>query len=403
MQRLKDSVNELNKIFQSKEVNLDIIDAIINNNNRLHDVYGVFMKYFGRKDNMLAMLLDMETTINSIKNNPLLRDVYTLCRRNIHLNIDLSLPGFAKTIITVHVPLTIRYGMHEEQSIDNMKSAMSTLLQNVRKYKSVERFYSQLTRVIDHVLRRIFTEHTELFTQVFGSKIRFELFLDVEGSVDASGWVFEYITKVFQGKNMYISRYDPAFKMFEVNVSSIFLNRLINDGDEDSFINTFIHEFNHLLDKNLPKYGTLNLIRIEGITTFSEWIFRTKPSARYDMSLISELWKNPIKSEKSYTSLLMQGDNPGVMLPYYMGCYMVTVIYLSLLSKNTETRGLLNPNLRVDNPPSLDVLLNNPKAVEIGQMLIRQIRNMTTKQFFTLYLEREQIAPIIIKDLIKDL
>jgi hypothetical protein len=419
----KKKINEkIEYLYELLYKECKIISKIIssNINDPIHQHYSQklkeFDKFFGTKNEFLLSLEYTYNLVINIKNSPIMKEIYNVCRTNIQFNIDFNFEIENNKKVFVKIPVKIKYNNEYEK--DDM--ALIRMYNLITLFNGLENLKKKAEEKFTYLITKLIKEHSNMFLRVYGNQISFQLFLNFEENKFARGWVKNFVKKIFNNKITYTAKIDSYFKIYTIFFKASYFEQLLeaNDGNDD-FINTFIHELNHLLDKkvlksqekqiymmrreksnqfiseNQQKNDLFNVegIRDEGITRFSEFI-HGKKNIDINYEKINKLRNKPINNADDFSYF----KNEEHFDEYDIGQYILITIWLRQLSLNNETKIFLEQYFH--NQININDLRNNPRAYKVGEMVLNIIQSVDIIKTFNLYLKSETGAPIITESLI---
>ncbi len=229
---------------------------------------------------------------------------------------------------------------------------------------------------------QLLERYTDLFIKIYSKKINFNLFLDIQsGNVNAS--VGEIIKKEYAlnegSKIITINKIDPTNKNLEINIYLDLLAIIIESKNHKEFIETIVHELNHLYDKRAL---ISSKIRGEGIATFSEFAYSHSLPRYLNRKVFSFL-----EGEDYKTNLMKFFDNPEIQLPeindpYIIGEFMCFVIFAVSLKKKYPLK-----QFNLLNEEDIKRLSKDQESVEHAKNILILLRNTTDDSFLNLYFQ----------------
>lgn len=339
-------------------------------------------------DNCIRLEDTVEKAVATLKSME--KEVFSLIRKNYRTRFKKS---FNKDghLITFDVPITIRFAHGGVNSEKNVINALDFFIGEDLKLD--KRMIEDYAFMLNHSLEEIFENKISMFQPIYGNKISFNLMIDL---IDLDSWygsVMGWVRKEYKGNPVFIARYDHTYKNIEISINCIFLHDSIMSGDFRGLNDVMIHEFNHLFDSKINIDIHSDLIRNEGIATFSEVIFN-KSRLNANEKIIRRFKQNPLDSVYEYEKSASKGNK----IPYILGAYMCYTMFIYYLSFNNETKKIIEYTKNVGSPESrIESIMSEPAVRTAGENFMRIVRRLSAAEFYSYYLKAEKSAPIITK------
>jgi hypothetical protein len=178
---------------------------------------------------------------------------------------------------------------------------------------------------------------------------------------------------------------------------------LCETGDTERFINTLIHELNHLMDKKLVKHSLaiedIQLcfhVRQEGIARFSEFVYGK------NMRNIVNDYVYQVSQDKGQWDLFVKDR----LFTYNVGSYMCFVIFFGMFNnhmrsdkKDDPQKISSNSGIRITlfDKTRLGVLITTRYYANYFKIVLRFLRSIDYLTFFKLYKQYANQAGIKLK------
>jgi hypothetical protein len=258
---------------------------------------------------------------------------------------------------------------------------------------SVSDYYAKLKRFLVRCFDRMLAEHKELFKPAHGDKINTTFMINIKfeegiylmqvGDTKAKGYALS------SGKTyLWVHRYYESRRLYVVTVRGEYMINCLKHFDENSFINSIIHEITHLSDPMLTQGKSLSSLRYEGIASFSEFALRRAYPNYFVYApayVIPALMYKPLESLPEMARLQKQNAS----VEYALGCFMCFVIYIGMLQVEEKQR-FINLNF-FDKNDIKDKILDNPKRMEYAKRVLGLLKAMDDQTFFSTYIKYSKL------------
>lgn len=325
---------------------------------------------------------------------PLKKQISGPFRKSFRRNIDVksanpSLSGK----ITLHIIF-----MPQEKRFTEIEVQKDTLLRlaileyALEKKMDISAYCEMLTNLITVSLKNLLKENPDVFTRIYGSKIRtqFTLYIQPFNRPLSAAFPIRILKKIAAfGKDEIILNIDVSLREMRILFSLDQLAKRYDSMGEQQFIKgmsvLFAHELTHAFDKRMLEGENLtDHVRTEGLALFAEGMQTPK-------AILNKLPHKHINSLHRWEHLeeLEEELEKNSILTYTLGLVMCLGI-LCLVMK----RRFRFPT----NPYALDeiqTIFSEPQYRNVINDVYRQINAMNTLLFFKIYQKAvaEGVAP----------
>ncbi|MFH1916300.1 MAG: hypothetical protein ABIJ21_03475 [Nanoarchaeota archaeon] len=335
---------------------------------------------FSDPNYLMNLLQSIEKKINLLKESSVMKDIYSLCKRNLSMTIH---PGEINPFLSGKMTVIIRHASDESDS-QKLKPIFETLLKGIETYGSSEAYYAKMANYIKQTICFFINKNYALLYHVYGRKIDVTIFIDIQYYKNAAGFVREWKNLLLHNKEVCVVKSDESLRTLEINIQASFLFECIKGNKSNDLANILVHELGHLFDKNIKSNCP---IRDEGVATFTEFAYG-QHCPQFHIEVINDLMEHPLAKYEDYVRLEAKWAKQDEisLIPYWLGEYSCFVIYLALLKRRYPQMDVNIFNIG----PLWRLALDKETGEETGtgeyaKTVLKLIRNMSKQKFFYFY------------------
>jgi hypothetical protein len=278
-------------------------------------------------------------------------------------------------------------------------------------------FYEFLNRIFSRVFKLIITKRSQIFEKVYSSKFNLNINIYTKNEMDGKEIIKYYIYVGNKYKNNKIHQQPRANNLLMIVPTNLVLGLFQRYKDKkqsqmdivSELTGSVLHEMTHVLDplaakllrQEMKNITQLDLVRVEGLTTFQEMIYAPK-------KVINITRINPYhQSVKRYFSYnLKQAKDE----EYYFGLYMCLVMFTYFIKNKNKVLYKELYEIISSGNPKYQILLTELRKEENRKLSVifkQIISQQDAKTFFKKFYETAIILGLNldcleeIKDLIK--